>query len=89
MAMKNSKGGKYEARTVREKGWFIRGLLALIVSVASLGLSGWLLTTVLYSNSDPGTTTQQNLTDYAVMDRYDTQMNNAISDALDGVLSIQ
>lgn len=89
MAMKKSKGGKYIAPVVREKGWFIKGLLALVLSVASLCLSGWLLQGVLYSNSDPGTKTQQSTTNYAVMDRYDTQMNNAVSDALEGVLSIQ
>ena len=89
MAMKKRKGGKYIAPVVREKGWFVKGLLALVLAVASLGLSGWLLQGVLYSNSDPGTKTQQSTTNYAVLDRYDTQMNNIISDALEGVLSIQ
>ncbi len=89
MAMKKKKGGKYAAPVVRKKGWFIRGLCMVVLSVLSLCLSGELLKTVLYSNSDPGTTIQQSSANYALLDRYDTQVNNSISDALDGVLSIK
>lgn len=83
-----SSGGKYTAPAVHEKNWLLKTLGVLALLVISLCLSGWLLQTVLFSNSDPGTT-QSATTAYAMMDRYEMQMTNSISNALDGILSIK
>ena len=77
-------GGKYAAREEKAKG----GVLGFVLAVISLCLTGWLLQTLLFGNSNPGAI-QNTTTDYAMMDRYEMQMTNAVSNALDGVLSIK
>ena len=89
MAEKKNYTGKYLAKPVKEKGWFWKGLLALILVAASVCTSVPLLETVLYHNSDPGKREQENAVDYAVMDRYDMSMTNTVANALDGILSIK
>lgn len=89
MALKKKKGGKYASKPVREEGWLWKGLLALVLVVASAFASVQLLETVLYHNSDPGKREQENPVDYAVMDRYDMSMTNTVANALDGILSIK
>lgn len=61
------------------------GLLAVI----SLALTCGLLAMVVTGKSDPGKTRQKSSVDLALMDRYDMVMTNVVSDALDGVLSIE
>ena len=58
------------------------GLISLVLTVA-------LLFGLLMNNSDPGRSGQTNPADLALMDRYDMYMTNAVSNALDGVLSIK
>lgn len=89
MALKKKKGGKYAAPVVREKGWFWKGLLALLLIAVSLYASVPLLETVLYHNSDPGATERGSTVNLALMDHYDMSMTNTISNALDGVLAIK
>ena len=58
------------------------GLISLVLTVA-------LLFGLLMNNSDPGRSGQTNPADLALMARYDMYMTNAVSNALDGVLSIK
>ncbi len=76
-------GGKYAAPEKTTGGF-----LGFVLAVISLCVTGWLLQTVLYGNSAPATV-QNTTTEYAMMDRYEMQMTNAVSNALDGVLSIK
>lgn len=86
--MTKKRGGKYAAPRARDKFWPMKALGALILFAGTICLSGWLLQTLLLSYSDPGTA-QGASAGYAMMDRYEMQMTNTISDALDGVLSIK
>lgn len=60
-----------------------------VVGAVSVALTVVLLLTVLLNNSDPGKSPDTNPIDLALMDRYDMYMTNAVSNALDGVLSIK
>lgn len=66
-----------------------RFLLTLVLSLASgvlvLAFAGWMLVSV----GVPGSGVQTNAADLAIMDRFDMQMTNRISSALDGVLAIE
>ena len=64
-------------------------LWMLVVGIVSLALTCLLLATVLMGNSDPGKSPESNPVNLALMDRYDMYMTNAVSKALDGVLSIK
>ena len=70
-------GQKTKKRPVK-----VLGLISLVLTVA-------LLFGLLMNNSDPGRSEQNNPADLALMDRYDMYMTNAVSNALDGVLSIK
>ena len=83
--MKEQKGGKYLAKETKEKGGFIKVFLPMCVSVCLV--LGWLLT--ILCNSSAPEQLQGNPAEYSMMDRYEMQMNNAVSDALDGILSIE
>ena len=66
-----------------------RFLLLLVLCVASLAGSAWLLEDLFMNNSDPGDKDQNKTIDYALMDRYDMAMTNTIANSLDGILSIK
>ena len=66
-----------------------RFLLLLVLCVASLAGSAWLLEDLFMNNSDPGDKDQNKTIDYAMMDRYDMAMTNTIANSLDGILSIK
>lgn len=86
--MTKKRGGKYAAPRAQDKFWPLKALGALILFAGTICLSGWLLQTLLLSYSDPGTA-QGSSASYSMMDRYEMQMTNTVSDALDGVLSIK
>ena len=89
MAEKKKKGGKFLAKPVPEKGWLLKGLIGLAAIALSIYVSIPLVQTVLFHNSNPGATERGNVVDLALMDHYDMNMTNTVSDALDGVLSIK
>lgn len=60
-----------------------------IVGAVSVVLTCLFLFTILMNNSDPGKSAESNPVNMALMDRYDMYMTNAVSSALDGVLSIK
>lgn len=68
---------------------FARFLLLLILSVATLLGSAWLLEDLLFNFSASGKSKQTNPVNYSMMDRYEMGMTNTVSDALDGILSIK
>ena len=67
----------------------VRFLLLLVLCVAGLAGSAWLLEDLFMNNSDPGDKDQNKTIDYALMDRYDMAMTNTIANSLDGILSIK
>lgn len=72
---------------------FYQGLVKFVFGVllagASLALTAVLLYMLLTSSGNPETQAQAAAANAVIMDKYDMQMNNAISEALDGVLSIE
>ena len=78
--------GKYE----RKKKFSIwRFLLTLLISAGAIWFCGNALHWSLTHVGVPGNTTQGTSMNLGIMDRYDMQMTNQISSALDGVLSIE
>ena len=67
----------------------LRGGLTLLLCVASLAASAWLLIDLAMNNRVPAKKQNNSTVDYAMMDRYDMAMTNTVSDTLDGILSIK
>ena len=67
----------------------IKSLGVALLAIISMALTCALLAMVVLGKSDPGKTEQKSSVDLALMDRYDMVMTNVVSDALDGVLSIE
>lgn len=84
--MKKKKGGKYLAPASRNpKGGFFMTVLPLCLSIV---LMQGLMNTLLCHNSEPAQL-QGKAAEYAMMDQYEMQMTNVVSNALDGVLAIK
>lgn len=64
-------------------------LLKAIVCILCVFLTGLLLCVFVLGSGENGKAAQHGGTGYAVMDRYNNYSANAISDALDGILSIK
>lgn len=64
-------------------------LLKLLVALSCLLLTTALLVLFIHSGNSPKSGSQGNNAAYEVMDRYDMFVVNAVSDALDGVMSIR
>ena len=78
--------GKYE----RKKQFSLwRILLTTLVSIPALYLTMSILNWALISIGVPGNSASAGSMELAIMDRYDMQMTNQISSALEGVLSIE
>ena len=67
----------------------LKFLLLLVLCVAVLAGSAWLLEDLFMNNSAAVKDSMGNSTNYSMMDRYDMAMTNTVSDALDGILSIK
>ncbi|MBR6595207.1 MAG: phosphodiester glycosidase family protein [Oscillospiraceae bacterium] len=78
--------GKYE-RKKRFSPWRI--LLTVLVSIPALILSVNILSWAVVNIGVPGNSASAGSMELAIMDRYDMQMTNEISSALEGVLSIE
>lgn len=78
--------GKY----LRKKKYSVwRILLTLLLSIPAMILTVKILTWGLTHMGVPGNTAQGSTMELGIMDRFDMQMTNQISNALDGVLSIE
>ena len=78
--------GKYERK---RKFSIWRILLTILVSVPAIWFCGQVLMWNLTHVGVPGNTSQGSKMELDIMDRFDMQMTNEISSALDGVLSIE
>lgn len=67
----------------------VKALAVCVAAVAALVLVAGVLVNVLLNVGSPAGSVQSNPVNVAIMDRYDMQMTNQISSALDGVLSIK
>ena len=85
--------GKYLRRRKFTIGRFLlmlwRILLTLVFSAGAIWFSGNALMWGLTHVGVPGNTMQGSAMEYGIMDRFDMQMTNKISAALEGVLSIE
>lgn len=79
--------GKYERKRQRFSPWRI--LLTLLLSIPAMVLTVKILGWAVINLGVPGNTNTVSAAQLAVMDRYDMKMTNAISSALEGVLSIE
>jgi exopolysaccharide biosynthesis protein len=80
--------GKYERK--RKKKFSVwRILLTILLSIPAMVLTVKILSWSLTNVGVPGNANAAGSVELAVMDRYDMKMTNAISSALDGVLSIE
>ena len=70
-------------------GKLLRGLATFIVGVLSLGLTAILLFSLMATTGKIGGKTAGNAVNVAIMDRYDMYITNKVSDALDGILSVE
>ena len=73
----------------KKKTGIVVWLLKAIVCVLCVFLTGLLLCVFVLGSGENGKAAQHGGTGYAVMDRYNNYASNAISDALDGILSIK
>ena len=78
--------GKFERK---RKFSIWRILLTILVSIPAIWFCGQVLLWNLNHVGVPGNTSQGSSMELGVMDRFDMQMTNEISSALDGVLSIE
>lgn len=78
---------KYTKR--RKKRSFWRGPLTLLITIPAIWFCGKTLLWSLTHVGVPGNTAQGSALQLGIMDRFDMQMTNDISSALDGVLSIE
>ena len=67
----------------------LRGLFVLVLCVASLAASAYLLEDLFMNYSTPGEKGHESAVDFALMDRYDMAMTNTVANALDGIFSIK
>lgn len=78
--------GKYERKKKVNVGMV---LLTLLLSAAAIVVTGKMLLWGLVHVGTPGNTDQSAGADLAIMDRYEMQMTNQVSSALEGILSIE
>ena len=78
-----------KTKTGKGPGSVLRSLLLLLLCVASLAGTAWLLEDLFMNNSIPAKENQKNSVNYGVMDRFDMFMTNTIANSLDGILSIK
>jgi len=81
-----------ETKTESEKKTLhgrVGGFLLIMLCVASVAVSAFLLVDLFMNNSDPGSKGNETVVDYAMMDRYDMAMTNTIANSLDGILSLK
>ena len=71
-----------EKRGMKAFGLTLLGIISIVLTCALLAM-------VFTGKSDPGKHEQKSTVNLALMDRYDMVMTNVVSDALDGVLSIE
>lgn len=69
-------------------GKLLLGLATFIVGALALGITATLLFSLMTTTGKIGGKTAGNTVDVAIMDRYDMYMTNKVSDALDGILSV-
>jgi exopolysaccharide biosynthesis protein len=79
--------GKYARRKKKFSIW--RFLLTILISVPAIWFCGKALVWGAIHVGVPGNTAQGSDLELGIMDRFDMQMTNQISSALDGVLSIE
>ncbi len=80
--------GKYERK--RKKRFSVwRILLTILLSIPAMVLTVKILNWSVINVGVPGNVNASGTAELAVMDRYDMKMTNAISSALEGVLSIE
>ena len=80
--------GKYERRRKKKfSPWRI--LLTLVLSIPAMVLTVKILSWGMVNLGVPGNSNAVGAAEMAVMDRFDMKMTNAISSALEGVLSIE
>ena len=65
------------------------GFATLVTAAFSLGILCVLVVSVALTSGDPESVSGTNAVDVAILDRYDMYITNKVSDALDGVLSIE
>ena len=83
------KPGKYARKSPRRRSGALTAVLTSVLAVLSAGATGMLLLGVLMAGG-AGQTSQKSAMDNAgIMNRYDMYITNQVSNALDGVLSIQ
>ena len=63
-------------------------LFEILLILVSLFLTAYILFGLVFVNSEPKSEGAETPVSLGVMDRFDMQMNNILSDALNGVLSI-
>jgi exopolysaccharide biosynthesis protein len=79
--------GKYARRKKKYSVWHI--LLTVLISIPAIWFCGKALLWGATHVGVPGNTAQGSSMELGIMDRFDMQMTNQISSALDGVLSIE
>jgi exopolysaccharide biosynthesis protein len=79
--------GKYAKRKKKYSVWHI--LLTVLISIPTIWFCGKALLWGATHVGVPGNTAQGSSMELGIMDRFDMQMTNQISSALDGVLSIE
>ena len=79
--------GKYARRKKKFSIW--RFLLTILISVPAIWFCGKALVWGVIHVGVPGNTAQGSDLELGIMDRFDMQMTNQISAALDGILSIE
>ena len=79
--------GKYARKRNKPSIWRI--LLTILISIPAIWFCGKALFWGVTHVGVPGNTTQGSSMELGIMDRFDMQMTNQISSALDGVLSIE
>ncbi len=95
MTNESVRGGGYRPRYAKEKkhrgiwGKVLRGFVTLVASVVSLALTAQLLLPVAMASGDASAASGGDYTRWAVMDRYDTFVTHAVSDALEGIKVIK
>ena len=70
-------------------GKLLLGVATIVVAVLSLGITATLLISLMTTTGKIGGKTVGGAVDVAIMDRYDMYMTNKVSDALDGILSVE
>ena len=81
----------YKPRYLKKErsGGALRGVITAVAAVVCAALSAQMLLTVAQGAGASAGAANAEASNWAIMDRYDTYMTNAVSDALDGVKVIQ